>query len=214
MIIAITLFNDHRNSHPVTHHMFAIRKQRINIITLFSDHQNPHPVTHVQNARRCRTVPSHFFFFQTPARTCQFCTKIQAYRTTAVIFPAKNGMIQLIGRLLSLVPNADGASECRLINKINTTIGTEPEEADVTQVSVYDCEVIPLNCLYFMVLDLCVIDKTLFLCPSSWSGIHLSDVQFAEHGNPYTSHMENLVRAKFSKIADYLITSSHSDMEY
>ena len=58
---------------------------------------------------------------------------------------------------------------------------TEPEEADVTQVSVYDCGIIPPNCLYFMVLDLCVIDKTLLLCPSSWSGIHLSDVQFAEH---------------------------------
>ncbi|CAM9875677.1 unnamed protein product [Ascophyllum nodosum] len=90
-------------------------------------------------------------------------------------------MIQLIGRLSSLVPNADGASERRLINKINTMIGTEPEEADVTHVSVYDCGVIPPNCLYFMVLDLCVIDKTLLLCPSSWSGIHLSDVQFAEH---------------------------------
>ena len=77
--------------------------------------------------------------------------------------------------------NADGASERRLINKITTMIGTEPEEADVTHVSVYDCGVIPPNCLYFMVLDLCVIDKTLLLCPSSWSGIHLSDVQFAEH---------------------------------
>ena len=96
-------------------------------------------------------------------------------------------MIQLIGRLLSLVPNADGASERRLlINKINTMIGTEPEEADVTQVSVYDCGVIPPNFLYFMVLDLCVIDKTLLLCASSWSGIHLSDVQFAEHAVTHT----------------------------
>ena len=112
------------------------------------------------------------------------------------------------------MPNADGASERRLINKINTMIGTEPEEADVTQVSVYDCGVIPPNCLYFMVLDLCVIDKTLLLCPSSWSGIHLSDVQSAEHGNPYTYDMENLVRTKFPKIANNLITLSHSDMEY
>ena len=105
-------------------------------------------------------------------------------------------MIQLIGRLLSHVPNADGAIERRLINKINTMIGTEPEEADVTQVSVYDCRVISPNCLYYMVMDLCVIDKTL-LCPSSWSGIHLSDVQSAEHGNPYTSHMENLDHSDF-----------------
>ena len=121
-------------------------------------------------------------------------------------------MIQLIGRLLSHVPNADGATERRLINKINTMIGTEPEEADVTQVSVYDCGVISPNCLYYMVMDLCVIDKTRLLCPSSWSGIHLSDVQSAEHSNPYTSHMENLVRAKFPKIANNLITSSDSDM--
>ncbi|CAN0314976.1 unnamed protein product, partial [Ascophyllum nodosum] len=71
----------------------------------------------------------------TTSNSIQFCTKIQAYRTTAVILPAKNGTIQLIGHLLSLVPNADGASERRLINKINTMIGTEPEEADVTQVA-------------------------------------------------------------------------------
>ena len=83
---------------------------------------------------------------------------------------------QLVARLLSLVPNADGVSERRLINKINTMIGTEPEEADVTQAGVYDCGVIPPNCHYFMVLDLCVIDKTLLLCPSSWSGVHLADV--------------------------------------
>ena len=73
-------------------------------------------------------------------------------------------------------------------------IGTEREEADITQVSVYDCRVVmPLNCLiYFMVLDLCVIDKTLLQYSSSWSGTHLADVQSAEHCNPYTSHVENL----------------------
>ena len=68
-------------------------------------------------------------------------------------------------------------------------IGTEPEEADVTQVSVYDCGVILPNCLYFMVLGLCVIDKALLLCPSSWSGIPL--VQRCPSPNPMREHRNN-----------------------
>ena len=120
---------------------------------------NPHPATRVQNARRCQTLPSQYFFSQTPARSGQF-------RSSAVILPAKTRMVQLVFRLLSLEPHSECIFERRVIGKINNMIGTEPDEADVTQASVYDCGAIPANCLYIMVLDLCMIDKTLVLCSS------------------------------------------------
>jgi hypothetical protein len=44
-------------------------------------------------------------------------------------------MIRLVVRLLSLVPNAEGTSERRLIALINGMIGAETRQGDVNQVS-------------------------------------------------------------------------------